>query len=488
MTTNLSAFIASVPKAKQPLQMLSCRGRDIVNADGEKVHLRGANIGAWMNMEYYLHGFFGTERQMRSMARDLLGEEKGTFIFESMLSHFFTEKDVAYLKGIGTTVLRITLNARHFEQEDRPFHYLEEGFARLDRALEWCEAYGMYAILDLHAVFGYQNGAWISDNSTGEAGFWRNEHYMERFVRLWEEFARRYKDRAVVAGYDLMNEPATKDRYGRIPMPLPWDPKALNDAHRRAVTAIRKIDSRHIIFLEGDDYAERFLCLDAPFAENLAYSSHNYSFKAISAPFYPGTDREGTYWDKDQLRREFYGKEATQFCQKYNVPLWVGEFGSRNYTQLMDDQIAVFEEFGAHWTMWQHKDVGYSSLLRYRHDCAYLEKFNDILDRFGTMYGGIHGRAETQARSKMREQCRQFEDALVEATQSPFVGKGDAYLLPRWIDDCYYAKILCYEYLKRFEGMTLEEIDQMFESSFAIENCMEHPLVNAVKHHCLQEA
>lgn len=151
---DLAAFAASVPKAQKPLSMLSCRGTRIVDAEGNTVHLRGANVGSWLNMEYYLHGFFGSEHDMRAVAADLLGKEKGAFLFESMMKYFFTEKDVAYLKGIGTTVIRLPLNARHFEEEGRPFQYLESGFAKLEEALSWCEDYGMYVILDMHAVFG----------------------------------------------------------------------------------------------------------------------------------------------------------------------------------------------------------------------------------------------------------------------------------------------------------------------------------------------
>lgn len=29
----------------------------------------------------------------------------------------------------------------------------------------------------------------------------------------------------------------------------------------------------------------------------------------------------------------------------------------------MDDQISMFEEFGAHWTTWTYKDVGVMGLI-----------------------------------------------------------------------------------------------------------------------------
>ncbi|WP_121612484.1 hypothetical protein [Mesobacillus foraminis] len=33
-------------------------------------------------------------------------------------------------------------------------------------------------------------------------------------------------------------------------------------------------------------------------------------------------------WDKSVQEEVFYSQEGTKFVQKYNVPLWVGEFGA----------------------------------------------------------------------------------------------------------------------------------------------------------------
>ena len=84
------------------LSLIQCRGNKITDCDGN-------NIGSWMNMEYYLYGVYGAERILRKMALDILGKEKGEFIFESMMKNFFNEKDVRWLKSIGNTVMRLTL-------------------------------------------------------------------------------------------------------------------------------------------------------------------------------------------------------------------------------------------------------------------------------------------------------------------------------------------------------------------------------------------
>lgn len=486
MAIDMKPVYEAARAAAAPLKMLCTQGPRIVDADGAPVTLRGCNIGSWMNMEYYLYGIYGSEHILRRMGREILGEEKGRFLFDSMMDHFFNEDDVAYLKSIGNTALRLPMNYRHFEDEEHPGTYREEGFRRVDQVLDWCEKYGLYVILDMHAVPGCQSGNWCSDNATGEAHFWHNEYFYRRFLRLWEEFARRYRGRSVVAGYNILNEPVTVDRIGNLPIPVAHDWDELNALHRRTVAAIRAIDPEHIIFLEGDQASSLFHGMEPPFAENLVYSSHNYSFSsgAVTARFYPGLTPDGRYCDREAIREEFYRQEGTAFCQEHQVPLWVGEFGSRSYSEIIDDQIGVFEEFGAHWTIWQHKDIGFSSPLRYHPKCPYLLRFQDLISRFGTVYGGNWGAEETPARRNMREKCREFEDALMTAAQSPYVGEASHYMLSRWVDDGYYAKIMAYEYFKRYEEMSLEEIDRMFADSFELRNCVEHPHVRVLRKYC----
>lgn len=470
---------------KTQLPLLCTRGKEIIEKEtGKPVRLRGACVGSWMNIEYYLHGLFGAEHDQRAQAREILGKEKAEYVFHSMMDHFFQEADVAYLRSIGCTVVRITLNYRHFEEDEHPFSYLESGFSRLDQAIGWCEAHGLYVILDLHAAQGCQNASWHSDNSFGEARLWKSPYYQKRFLCLWQELAARYRGKSVIAGYNILNEPQTKGRFTESPLPVEPDWDSINSLYRRAVKAIRSVDPEHIIFLEGDDYSGAFSGLDAPFAENLVYSSHNYSFGAITARYYPGYNSKGEYWDRDALKREFLEKEGTVFCEKYQVPLWIGEFGSRSYTELLDDQISVFEEYGAHWTVWQHKDCGFSSLLRYRPDCAYHKLFGELLTRVGTVYGGIYGREEHPLRKEMREKENAFEEALLDAADRSALGESTGYMLARRIDDSYYANLINALFFQKLSSMSYEEIDRLF-SSFAFENCVEHPLTRAVKKYCL---
>ncbi len=191
-------------------------GDRIVDGDGNRVLLRGAGLGGWMNMENFITGYPATESEMRAAVAGVLGEERAERFFTRLLDTFFAEADAALLAELGVNCLRIPFNYRHFESDAEPFELREEGFARLDRAVELCARHGIYSVLDLHAAPGAQNQHWHSDNPTQLALFWNHRHFQDRVVHLWQALAERYRGNAWVAGYNLLNEPAdpTGEAYG----------------------------------------------------------------------------------------------------------------------------------------------------------------------------------------------------------------------------------------------------------------------------------
>ena len=342
------------------MRMLSVKGSQIIDSSGKPIQLKGVCVGGWMNMEEFINGFPGSEHGMRAMLAQVLGVPKAHFFFERWLDYFFSEDDVAYLVSLGNTVVRLPINYRHFEDDAQPFKYLEAGFQRLEQAVGWCEKHGLYVILDLHSAQGWQNTDWHSDNSTRHVLFWQHPHFQDRFVALWEELARRFKGNPAIAGYNVMNEPVTNAPYGRYSNQYQPDWEAINRIYQRVVTAIRKIDPDHIIFLEGDYFSSRFSGFTPPFAENLVYSSHNYNSGGFGPGKYPGLIA-GEQWGIEKQRQVFLNHEGTQFAQKYQIPLWVGELGAAfngpkdeipDRLRAMDDQIAVYNKYGTHWTAW----------------------------------------------------------------------------------------------------------------------------------------
>jgi aryl-phospho-beta-D-glucosidase BglC (GH1 family) len=383
------------------MEFLRVSGGHIVDSRGNKVRLRGTCPGGWMNMEDFINGHPGAEHTLRAQMAEVLGESRAQFFFERMLDHFFNEDDVIFLRKVGATVVRIPLNYRHFEDDAAPFKYKEAGFARLDQVLNYCEKHGLYVILDLHSAEGWQNVHWHSDNASRISLFWDVSYYQDRFVALWQEFARRYRNRSVIAGYDVLNEPCSNNGIGDYPFNIyssykpNWE--RMNSVYRRLVTEIRKIDSRHIVFLEGDGYAQFFSGLEQPFDDNLAYSSHNYTVPGFGPGKYPGeihprsASAQGPEsWDAKRLERSFLDADGTKFTRQHNVPLWVGEFGAvyngpsdENADRLraLDDQIGIFEQNDAHWTTWNYKDVGVMGMLTLDPASPYMERIHDLLQK-----------------------------------------------------------------------------------------------------------
>lgn len=472
------------------MERLEVKNGKIVTASGKPMMLRGSCVGGWMNMENFINGYPGDESGTRMHVANVLGPAKAEFLFDRMLDYLLDEEDIRFMKSCGATVVRLPVNYRHFERDDAPFQYLEKGFARLTKAIEWCARHELYVIIDLHAVQGWQNTDWHSDNASRHTLFWTQKQFQDRFVALWEEFARRYKGNAAVAGYNVMNEPVTNTPFGRFSNKYTPNFDIINQIYRRVVTAIRAIDPDHIIFLEGDYYSQRFEGFDAPFAENLVYSSHNYTSAGFGPGPYPGTFR-GAYWDLQKQDEVFRAQEGTQFTQKYNVPLWVGEFGSayngpanenEDRLQALDDQLTVFGRLGTHWTTWTYKDVGIMGWVTLPPETEYMQVIAKPLKAKYDLYSDFWMRwlPPTPVVHAVEKVASIIEDAV----DDPEIDKAGnlQYLLQQTLSG-YVGSFLQPYYAKAFAGMSENEIDRVM-SSFALKNCQPNEgLIGLMKKH-----
>jgi endoglucanase len=452
--------------------MLQVKNHIIVDEQGKAFQLRGTCIGGWMNMENFINGYPGDEHGLRAAMAEILGQGKAQFFFDRWLDYFLAEEDIAFIKFCGATVVRLPLNYRHFERDSEPYKYLETGFERLDRVVQWCSKHHLYAILDLHSVQGWQNSDWHCDNSSRHTFFWQHPHFQDRFIALWEEFARHYKGNATIAGYNVMNEPVCNAPAGRFyddrEYKTDWD--TFNRVYRRVVQHIRVIDPDHIIFLEGDLFSSRFEKMDAPFADNLVYSSHNYA----SPSYDPRQIPVSTEQRKQNVQRQreiFLAHEGTRYMQRYNVPLWVGEFGANGDCGL-EDQVSIFEEYGAHWTIWTYKDVGVMGFVNVDPGSRYMQLLAPILKAkrdLGVDNWLSIGLPGTTVSGTIHELADQIEKAIgndvIDST-------ANQRFLAQTALGGYAASLMQPAFAKLFQGLTEEEMDQVLQS-FAYKNC--HP-------------
>jgi len=485
-----AAITENAIEGENKMEFLCVRGGRIVDGKGNKVRLRGSCPGGWMNMEDFINGHPGAEHTLRAQMAEVLGPAKAQFFFERLLDYFFNEDDVIFLRKTGASVVRLPLNYRHFEDDAAPFQYKESGFARLDQVLRHCENHGLYVILDLHSAQGWQNVHWHSDNASRISLLWSDASYQNRYLALWREFARRYANRAVIAGYDILNEPCSNNEIGDYPGNIysnykpRWD--RINDLYRRVVTEIRKIDSRHIIFLEGDDYAKLFDGFEKPFDDNLVYSSHNYTAAGFGPGKYPGAIHSRTAatngseaWDMARQERFFLDAEGTRFTEEHNVPLWVGEFGSvyngpaeeiPDRLRALDDQIGIFERNEAHWTTWNYKDVGVMGMLTLDPASPYMERIGDLLRKKRAL--GTDEWMSWLPATPVKDAAAQLAGEILQ-------GVGDAQIDPRLNARCVSQALLCFYtgtlmqplYAGLFKGLSESELDRIL-SSFSARQCL----------------
>ncbi len=305
------------------------RGHDFVDAHGEVLHLRGTNLGNWLLPEGYMWKFdrAASPRLIENVVAELVGDVAAAEFWREWRERYITRADLHRLRELGFNSVRIPLNWRLFVSEHAPFEMSGPGWALLDRAIGWCREENLYVVLDLHGAPGGQTGANI-DDSRGMPRLYDDPAAQQLTIDLWRALARRYRDEAMVLGYDLLNEPIADYHDTKRLNPL------LGEFYRRLVPAIREVDPQHVIFLGGAQWNQQFDMIAEPFAPNLAYTFH-------------------LYWEapvEKTIARFLALRERT------GIPLWLGESGENT-----DEWIAQFrttlEAHDIGWCFWPYKKM-----------------------------------------------------------------------------------------------------------------------------------
>ncbi|TDD08810.1 glycoside hydrolase family 5 protein [Nonomuraea deserti] len=440
--------------------MLHVSGTQLVADDNTPVRLRGVGLGGWMNMENFITGYPANESSMRRAVRSVLGEERAEVFFDRLLASFFTERDADLLAGLGMNCVRIPVNYRHWESDDRPFEIDPQGFRHLDRVIGLLGERGVYSVIDLHALPGSQNQHWHSDNPTHVAGFWQHRHFQDRAVHLWEVIADHYRDHPWVAGYNPVNEPG--DLTGKVIGPF----------YDRLVKAVRSADPRHILFLDGNTYATDFSIFREMY-ENAVFVLHDYALAGFAhgGP-YPGYTR-GEWCDRDELERAF--ARRSRFQRETGTPLWVGEFGpvytgnpgvdAQRY-QILRDQLEIYDGHGAGWSLWTYKDVGLQGLV---HAAGpYLDRFGDFIAKKRRLGVDRWGSTMEESADVLAPLHTLIETEFPGWEPYPW---GARYQTDDLIRHILMAQALLPEYAELFRGLDDGELTALADS-FLLDRCV----------------
>lgn len=302
---------------------------------------------------------------------------QGTYDSEH-LNTFIVEEDIKRIASWGVDHVRVPVDYNIFETDEGDLK--NEGIAPVDKAVDWCEKYGLNMVLDLHKTYGYS--FYSGDN---QIGFFDSEELQDRFYKLWERLAQhfgKYPERVAFELLNEVNDPAYSDTWNRV--------------SRRVTEIIRRYAPVTKIIIGGywNNSVDALHDLEMPYDENIVYNFHCYDpflFTHQSAYWvdnmpadmricYPGDIKEyrekmaqiglthiqdymdvkESGFDSDYFDGRF--KNAVKLCEERGVALYCGEYGvidkaaPEQALNWYKDINAAFTKYGIGRSAWNYKE------------------------------------------------------------------------------------------------------------------------------------
>jgi hypothetical protein len=278
------------------------------------------------------------------------------------VDHSLNEKDFADLEDIGAKVLRVSFPRQPMLTLTPPYRINEKAFTVLDKYVKLASKYNLKIIVDPHAL----PGAKTLYTTKPDDLLWGNADIEAAIIKMWGTIAKRYaKYGDVIAGYDLLNEPAPP------PLISSGTDRCVyyNSLITRIISEIRKYDKTHPIVVEftipvgnKSKFTIKYgakSCLEQHSDNNIIYSFHMYQPGDFT---HQGVMSRKTgillYKNKDQklVKQNImeYMKIIRDFQIEHNVKILVGEFSVSRYAGQEGDLyiqqlLEIFDEYGWGW-------------------------------------------------------------------------------------------------------------------------------------------
>lgn len=311
---------------------------------------------------------------------------KDDIFTDNHLDNFIKEADFEQIKKWGFNSVRLPIDYFFFERE--PFKYDESRLKRIDNVIAVTGKYGLKTVIDLHKSAGH---SFDFREKSGNDIWDKKSENRKRFLAVWNMLSRRYSDHEKVI-YELLNEPVAPDA------------EDVNELYEEAVDIIRKNDKEHCIMIESNLWGT---CRQFPFLKKLnddkiIYSFHFYEPVIVThqlAPWmaymifdiykktvpYPGRpegisavlskirekddklaemlENNDKYWDGTELEKLL--QPVLNFKNKYNVPIYCGEFGiivladPASRKNWMRDFMGILKKHSISFGYWSYKNMDF---------------------------------------------------------------------------------------------------------------------------------
>ena len=305
-------------------------GQHLITPDGERFFIKGTNLGCWLNPEGYMFGFTwaSSPRLINRMFCELVGPDRTAEFWKRFKDNYITKADIEFIASCGANTIRIPFNYRLFTDED----YMgltsdQDGFERMDAAIEWCKEYGLYVILDMHDAPGGQTGDNIED-SYRYPWLFQSEKNQKLFYDKWTRITEHYRNETAILGYELMNEPIAPYFKNMEELNTKFLPLC-----KETVTRIREVDPNHIIIIGAPQWNTNFKPVtDWSFDNKIMFTCHRYGGEAGA---------EGI-------------KDYIEFRDKTGLPMYMGEIG-HNTMEWQETYSRTMQENNIGYTFWPYK-------------------------------------------------------------------------------------------------------------------------------------
>ena len=185
----------------------------------------------------------------------------------------------------------------------------------------------------------------IADRDPSVPSLWDSEANKQKTIALWKKLAARYANEPFIGGYDIINEPnwgfadTSNDKHGLK--------EKGNEPLRKLMVditaAIREVDKKHIIIIEGNGWGNNYNGILPAWDKNMVMSFHKY-------------------WNKNDAQSISH---IIKFRDENNIPVWLGETGENSNTWFTN-AIRLFETNNIGWSWWPLKKLGANNPLQVR--------------------------------------------------------------------------------------------------------------------------
>lgn len=212
----------------------------------------------------------------------------------------------------GFTNVRVPVRFSNHAQTIFPYAIDEIFFQRVDWVLSMASKYGLYAILDMHHYLE------IMSDPSG---------HKERFLKMWEQIAFRYRNQSDSLLFEILNEPNDK-----------FTAELWNEYLAEAMTIIRGTNPNRTLVIGTAEWGgiAALNKLVIPEGENnTIITFHYYSpfeFTHQGAEWVDGSDAWlGTTWKSTAQQRLDVSQDMDEvmiWAKSQNRPILLGEFGA----------------------------------------------------------------------------------------------------------------------------------------------------------------